>query len=166
MKLLNATPWIACAIALFSVAAVAGTQVYKWTDSQGVVHYSDKAPVHVNHGVKVLELPTLPPVSPQAVKQERAYITSVNRWYQRVMNRQLQWRNAQLTAWQASQPPQPVNIPEVAYASPLCWDCGRLWRRRSYRRPDYRRPRAKPPVFKSNIWSTQPNPFTQQLYRP
>lgn len=170
MKTLNATPWIACAAVLFSVAAVAGTQVYKWTDSQDVVHYSDKAPAHVNRSVKIIELPTLPPVNPQAVKQERAYITSVNQWYQRVINRQLQWRKQQLLAWRAGEPPQPVkpvSTTRVASLSPLCWDCGRLWRRRAYywHRAHSRR-QAKPRVFKSKIWSTQPNRFTQSLYHP
>ena len=169
MKLQHITLWIACTAALFSAVAVAGTPVYKWTDRQGVVHYSDKAPTHSPQNVKVLALPELPPVDPQAVKQEQAYIASVNQWYQEVMDRQLQWRNEQLMTWQPSPTAQsatPASTTEVTAVSPLCWDCGQLWHRPYYRPPNYRRPQPKPSVFKSNIWSTQPNPYTQQLYHP
>lgn len=155
-----------CVATLWTMAAAAGTPIYKWTDAQGVVHYSDKAPARADQNVKLLELPALPPVNPEAVEQEQAYIASVNQWYQQVLNRQSQLQYDQFLAWQENQPPKttaPAAATEVSYVSPLCWDCGRLW----HQRPYYRRaPSAPSPIFKSNIWNTQPNRFTQSLYRP
>ncbi|MGH8279436.1 MAG: DUF4124 domain-containing protein [Gammaproteobacteria bacterium] len=162
---------LACLAALGVGTALAVTPVYKWTDAQGVVHYSDKAPKHATSPVKVMQLPALPPVSPEAVKQEQASIASIQQWYQQVLNQQSQLEYDQFLAWQESQPstttPAPATVTEVSYLSPLCWDCGPLWHRRSYYRPRRdRAPSTRPPVFKSNIWSTQPNRFTQSHYRP
>lgn len=157
---------LVCALTAWAMAVMAGTPVYKWTDSQGVVHYSDKAPVaHADRDVKLLELPELPPVNPEALKQEQAYIASVKQWYQQVLNQQSQLQYDQYLAWQESQATAttaPAAATEVSYVSPLCWDCGPLWHRRHYRHPAER----APPAFKPNLWNTQPNRFTQSLYRP
>lgn len=170
MKFSGITLLVACAAGLCAAAATAGTPVYKWTDAEGVVHYSDKAPAHAAVPVKILELTALPPVNPEAVKREQAYIASVNQWYQQVLNRQTQLQYAQYLAWQENQPgatPAPGATTEVSYVSPLCWNCGRLWHRRPYfPHPGYRGPETQPPVFKSNLWNTQPSRFTQSLYHP
>ncbi len=162
---------IVLAATLYSMAAFAdGQQIYKWTDSQGVVHYSDKAPVKPVHSMQQITLPALPAPDPQSEAQNQAWIAGVNQWYESVLKQESQLQYEQLLAWQESQPtePTPPATEQVSYVTPLCWDCGRFgFRHRQHdKMPSPRPPHAISPVFKSNIWSTQPNPFTQQLYKP
>ncbi|MGB9428453.1 MAG: DUF4124 domain-containing protein [Gammaproteobacteria bacterium] len=171
MTKLNEIMLLVCAAALFSgVASAAGTQIYKWTDAQGVVHYSDKAPAQTPQPVALITLPEFPPVDQKAEAADQAWIASINQWYENVLKQESQLQYEQFLAWQESQSSEPVPpaTEQVSYVTPLCWDCGRFgFRHRPHdKMPSPRTPHAISPVFKSNIWSTQPNPFTQQLYKP
>jgi hypothetical protein len=68
-----------CFAAMLPSAAYTGVpKIYKWTDSQGVLHYSDKPPTDATPGVQLLDLPELPPVDPEKIAETQAWIASVN----------------------------------------------------------------------------------------
>ncbi len=159
---------------LFSTAAFAdGQQIYKWTDSQGVVHYSDKAPVNSAHSVQQITLSVLPAPDPQSEAQNQAWIASVNQWYESVLKQESQLQYEQLLAWRESQPKAAAVPPaeQVSYAAPLYGGYFRF-RHRHHESDgdDFGRPphsnRPMPAVFQPSFWNTQPNPFSQQLYKP
>lgn len=159
--------FLVCSAALFSAAAVAdGAQIYKWTDSQGVVHYSDKAPASPQSSLQVMALPESPPVDPQAEAADQAWIASINQWYQTVLNDQAQLESAQLLESQAAQPAAtpPVSTEQVSYVTPFCWDCERFHFHHRPHRPPLSMP--TPQSFQNSLWHPQPNPFTQSLYKP
>ena len=165
---------IVLAATLYSMAAFAdGQQIYKWTDSQGVVHYSDKAPVKPVHSVQQITLPALPAPDPQSEAQNQAWIAGVNQWYESVLKQESQLQYEQLLAWQESQPkaaPVPPAEP-VSYAAPLYGGYFRFRHRHHESDGDeFGRPPhpsgPMPRAFRSSLWNTQPNPFSQQLYKP
>lgn len=51
--------WLASALLLISCAAAAAQTFYKWTDDQGVVHFSDEPPAQAKH-VEERKLPAVP----------------------------------------------------------------------------------------------------------
>ncbi|MGH8307688.1 MAG: DUF4124 domain-containing protein [Gammaproteobacteria bacterium] len=168
----SVTLLIVCLTTLFSGVAMAdGTQIYKWTDSQGVVHYSDKAPNKPEQNVTIMSLPALPQPDPQALAQDQAWIASINTWYQSVLKDQAQLEYGQLLASEEAQPPQAESTPDytqqVSYVTPVY---GNSWRS-GFRHPHHpsrpiHGPQSRQPMFQSSIWNTQSNPFTQQLYKP
>lgn len=168
MTKLNASVLLACLTLLFSGVALAdGTQIYKWTDSQGVVHYSDKAPAKTPELVTLMSLSEFPPADPKAAAEEQAYIAFVNQWYQNLMQQQSQQQYEQFLAWEQSQPVEPAAPPveQVSYVTP-CWSCGFGSHFHHHR---FRPPLLSPPTpqsFHTSLWSTQPNLFTQSLYKP
>src|SRR5579871_3055117 len=46
--------------AAFSLAAFADQPIYKWTDSAGTVHYSDKPPKEAPADLQTMDLPAFP----------------------------------------------------------------------------------------------------------
>ena len=59
--------------AAFAVPAAAdGPAVYKWTDSGGTVHYSDKPPETAAPDLQTLNLPPLPPQDPAKIAADQA----------------------------------------------------------------------------------------------
>jgi Domain of unknown function (DUF4124) len=58
-------------------------QIYKWTDPQGVVHYSDKPPAVSAPERYLLNLPKLPPVDPKKIAATDAWIASINEMVRR-----------------------------------------------------------------------------------
>lgn len=59
--------------AVFMAAAFAdGQSIYKWTDSDGTVHYSDKPPQTQPADLTTLDLPALPPQDPAKVAADQA----------------------------------------------------------------------------------------------
>ncbi|HET9762704.1 MAG TPA: DUF4124 domain-containing protein, partial [Casimicrobiaceae bacterium] len=52
MRYLQRALW---AVALLAAAGAAGAATYKWTDENGKVHYSDKAPADAPAGTTVLD---------------------------------------------------------------------------------------------------------------
>lgn len=168
MLRLSVTIFLVCSAALFSAAATGdGAQIYKWTDSQGVVHYSDKAPANPQSSLQVMALPELPPVDPKAETADQAWIADVNQWYQNVLKDQAQLEYEQLLASQASQSPAPPSSPEgaepLSYVMPVLGGYYRFHRHRSHR-PLLSAP--TPQSFQNSLWHPQPNPFTQSLYKP
>lgn len=71
MRLLQRALW---AVALLTFAGAGGAATYKWTDENGKVHYSDKAPVDAPGGTTVLDKQARPvkkieaPPSPEELK--------------------------------------------------------------------------------------------------
>ncbi|MGA9853129.1 MAG: DUF4124 domain-containing protein [Gammaproteobacteria bacterium] len=172
MNKLSFTWLIVCLTTLFSGVAMAdGTQIYKWMDGQGVVHYSDKAPSQVEHSVTRMSMPTLPAPDPKAQAADQAWIASINTWYQSVLKDQAQLQYEQFLESEEAQPQLPESTPDyteqVSYVTPVY---GNYWRsgfsHRLHSSPPTHRPQPRQPMFQSSIWSAQPNPFTQQLYKP
>lgn len=168
MSRMSTVVLLVCSAALFSAAAAtAGTQIFKWTDSAGVVHYSDKAPATPQSSLQVMALPELPPVDPKAEAADQAWIADVNQWYQNVLKQQSELQYQEFLAWEQSQPtaaPPPVSTEQVSYVTPFCWDCERF----HFHHPPHR-PLLSPPTpqsFQNSLWHPQPNPFTQSLYKP
>ena len=154
--------FLVCSAALFSAAAVAdGAQIYKWTDSQGVVHYSDKAPASPQSSLQVMALPESPPVDPQAEAADQAWIASINQWYQTVLNDQAQLESAQLLASQAYQSPEPPSSPEdgeqMSYVMPVLGGYYRFHHHHPHR-PLLSLP--TPQSFQNSLWHPELNPFS------
>lgn len=77
MKKQLAVSMLALAAALFSAVASADSQaVYKWTDDQGVVHYSDKPPKEATHNLQTLDLPAFPPQDPAKIAADQAALAA------------------------------------------------------------------------------------------
>ena len=157
------------AASLISAAVVAdGQQIYKWTDSQGVVHYSDKAPVNAEQPVTTMELAELPPVDAQIQAQNQAWIADINQWYQGIVVQENQQQYNQILAWQESQDQAAVSSSNSTQAVSTVSQIYGGYRPFNYKHWQHgRRPAqlpAKSPVFKSSIWNTQPNPLSEQLY--
>lgn len=160
---------IVLAATLFSTTVYAdGQQIYKWTDSQGVVHYSDKAPVKAEQPVTTMELAELPALDAQSQAQNQAWIADINQWYQNVVAQENQQQYNQTLVWQESQDQAAVSssdsTQEVSYVSQIYGG----YRPFNYKHWQHgKRPTqlpAKSSIFKSSIWNTQPNPLSEQLY--
>jgi hypothetical protein len=82
-KLLLSFAVLGIAAALSGAASADGLQVYKWTDLQGVIHYSDKPPPAPAADLSHLKLPELPPVDPKKIAATDAWIASVNEMVRR-----------------------------------------------------------------------------------
>jgi len=166
MLRLSTTAFLICGAFLLSAAAMAGgTQIYKWTDSQGVVHYSDKAPINQPTSLQVMALPELPPADPKAEAADQAWIASVNQWYQNVLKQQSELQYQEFLAWEESQPtaPPPTSTEQVSYVTPFCWDCERShFHHRHFRKPLLSAP--TPQAIQNSLWSTQPNSFNSSLW--
>lgn len=171
MGKLSASVWITAATMLFAGAAVAGnTQIYKWVDGQGVVHYSDTAPVGTQPTVTSMTLPEFPPPDPQAEAADQAWIASIHQWYQNVLDQQAQLQYQAYLAWEQSQSlpaPAPASAPasqDLAYVVPICWQCERFHFRHHHRRPLLSAP--TPQSFHNSLWHPQTGPFRLPPFRP
>ncbi len=176
MNKLSVTLLIVCFTTVFSAAVFADSQqIYKWVDSQGVVHYSDKAPNQAQQHVTLMSLPALPQPDPQALAQDQAWIASINTWYQNVLKDQAQLEYEQLLASEEAPPPQTENTPDytqqVSYVTPVYGGYNRFRFKHRHHKPNrdnFVRPsrpmRPPSPVFRSSIWNTRPNFFSNQLY--
>ncbi|HEY1774221.1 MAG TPA: DUF4124 domain-containing protein [Gammaproteobacteria bacterium] len=64
---------VMCAAALLSRASLAdNSQLYRWTDAQGVVHYSDQPPQQPVADLKTSDLPEFPAVDQAKLDKEQA----------------------------------------------------------------------------------------------
>jgi len=62
---------------MFSAAVSAGDQtVYKWTDAQGTVHYSDKPPAQAAPDLQTMDLPAFPPQDPAKIAAAQAALAA------------------------------------------------------------------------------------------
>ncbi|MGH8371569.1 MAG: DUF4124 domain-containing protein [Gammaproteobacteria bacterium] len=82
-KLLLAFAALSITAMLSGAAFADGLQVYKWTDLQGVVHYSDKPPPAPAVDLLRLDLPKLPPIDPKKIAATDAWIASINEMVRR-----------------------------------------------------------------------------------
>ncbi|KKN35406.1 hypothetical protein LCGC14_0784030 [marine sediment metagenome] len=55
-------------LASLFIANVAVAEIYKWTDDDGQVHYSQQAPK--DNAAEVMNVPTPPPISPEQAKRQ------------------------------------------------------------------------------------------------
>jgi Domain of unknown function (DUF4124) len=153
---------------LLAAATANGQQIYKWTDSQGVVHYSDKAPAKTDNPVTSMTLAELPPVDAQTEAQNQAWIASINQWYQSIVAQQTAEQYNQILAWQESQDQAAVSTTDsaqaVSYVSQIYGGYQPFDYKHWHHQKRPSRLPSKSPVFKSDIWNTQPNSFTGQLY--
>ncbi|MHB8424244.1 MAG: DUF4124 domain-containing protein [Gammaproteobacteria bacterium] len=167
--------FVVCIASLFpGIVSADNLHVYKWVDSQGVLHYSDHAPTKPQQAVKLVKLRAPPPPNPQQEAQTTAWIASINKWYQSVLQQQAQqqkqeiaWENAQARLAASAYP----YTQEMPYVTPLYWGSRRFGFRHRYHRPDhddFMRPHRgnsddtpddTPPAFHSSIWNTQPGSF-------
>lgn len=77
MKNLLAVSMPALAAAMFATVACADAQtVYKWTDDQGVMHYSDKPPQEATLDLQTLDLPAFPPQDPAKLAADQAALAA------------------------------------------------------------------------------------------
>lgn len=60
------------AAASMATARADGQPIYKWTDSGGTVHYSDKPPETSAADLTTLDLPSLPPQDPAKIAADEA----------------------------------------------------------------------------------------------
>lgn len=160
---------IVLAASLFSAAVVAdGQQIYKWVDSQGVVHYSDKAPVKPEQPVTRMTLAELPAVDAQTETQNQEWIADINHWYQSIVAQENQQQYNQILAWQESQDQAAAissdSTEEISTVSQIYGG----YRPFNYKHWHHeKRSRLRPAassVFKDSLWNTQPNRLSEQLY--
>lgn len=161
--------FVVCIASLFpGIGSADNLHVYKWVDSQGVLHYSDHAPTKPQQAVKLVKLRASPPPNPQQEAETTAWIASINKWYQSVLQQQAQqqkqeiaWQNAQARLAASAYPSSAYPYTqEVSYVTPL------FGFRRRHHEPDHddfmrpfpHRP-MPPPAFHSSIWNTQPSSF-------
>lgn len=169
MAKLSVTLVFVLAANLCSAAALAdGQQIYKWVDSQGVVHYSDKAPAKTVQPVTHMTLAALPAVDAQTEAQNQAWIAGINQWYQSIVAQETQQQYNQILAWQESQDQaaqsNTTSNQEITDVTPIYG----AYRPFHFRHRNFEHHRSRQPinsvVFRPNVWSTQPNSFSNQLY--
>lgn len=68
--------WLSLAVLLPFAAFADNPQMYKWTDAEGVVHYSDQPPTQPMADVQTLDIPVFPPQDPQKIAAEQAVLSA------------------------------------------------------------------------------------------
>src|SRR5579859_6997982 len=63
-------------LVLSSAAFGDDPQMYKWTDVDGVVHYSDKPPVEAVTDLQTLDIPSFPAQDPAKIAAEQAELVA------------------------------------------------------------------------------------------
>lgn len=169
MSKLSVTVMLFLAASLCSAAAFAdGQQIYKWVDSQGVVHYSDKAPAKTQQPVTRMTLAALPAADAETEAQNQAWIAGINQWYQSIVAEETQQQYNQILAWQESQDQAAASTAastqEVSDVSPIYGG----FRPFNFRRWRHEHRRSHQPVnsvvFRPSLWDTRSTPMSQQLY--
>src|SRR5690348_18022692 len=72
LRALSLTPLLASSLLLPVAALADDPQLYRWTDPQGTVHYSDQPPAQPASDLVVSDIPSFPPVDPVKLAQEQA----------------------------------------------------------------------------------------------
>lgn len=98
-----------------AVALADEPQLYKWTDAQGVIHYSDKAPADSSANVQTMNLPTLAPQDTTKIAAQQAALTAQVAATQRLVQQQAlaQQQEATLAAQQAALDAQVAQMQEA-----------------------------------------------------
>ena len=62
--------------ATFTASAFADQPIYKWTDSNGTLHYSDKPPARATSDLQTMDLPAFPPQDPAKIAADQAALAA------------------------------------------------------------------------------------------
>jgi hypothetical protein len=137
--------WIFMFAAVFSAAAIAdGQSVYKWTDAQGVVHYSDKPPKETAPDLQTLDLPAFPAQDPAKIAADQAALAASTAALQQQMLNTAALQQQQLAlaqqqaALDAQQPAVDVDATDDVYPAPAY--------------PIYARSRFIPRSYRRNLY--------------
>jgi hypothetical protein len=76
-------------LALAPAAFADGTQLYKWTDAQGVVHYSDKPPAQPAADLSTTAMPSFPVQDPAVLAAKQAALDAQAQTAQKLLQIQL-----------------------------------------------------------------------------
>ncbi|MGE5624841.1 MAG: DUF4124 domain-containing protein [Bacillota bacterium] len=79
---------LSAALLLPGLALADATQLYKWTDADGVLHLSDQPPPQSVADVQVQDIPQFPPVDPEKLAQQQAALTAQLAALQQLLNAQ------------------------------------------------------------------------------
>jgi hypothetical protein len=106
----------ALAVALLSQAALADdSQLYTWTDAQGVVHYSDQPPTQPVADLKTSDLPQFPAVDQAKLDKEQAALLAQTAALQQLAEAEAQAQaEARLAAAQSTAAQQPAPVVPAA----------------------------------------------------
>ena len=89
-------------LAILAPSAFADGAVYKWTDAQGVTHYSDKPPVEAASDLTTLDMPVFPVQDPAKIAEHQAQLIAEAQAAQKLLQAQLD-QQAQAAALAARQ---------------------------------------------------------------
>ena len=111
-----------------ALAAADNPQMYKWTDADGVLHYSDQPPKQPAADLKTLDIPQFPAVDPAQLAARQAEQSAELKSLQQLLAKQSEEQEraalarkvadlqAQLSALQQSQAePEPVQVVYSAF---------------------------------------------------
>lgn len=145
--------WIFLFAAVFSAAAIAdGQSVYKWTDAQGVVHYSDKPPKDAAD-IQTLDLPAFPAQDPAKIAADQAALAASTAALQQQMLNTAALQQQQLAlaqeqaALDAQQPSVDTDAADDVYPAPAY--------------PIYARSRFIPRAYRRNLYAAH-RPMVQR----
>ena len=148
---------IGLAGAVSAADAADGGHVYKWTDVNGVVHYSDRPPATDHPHRYLFSLPELPPPDPKQIAAIQARIAAINAMLTRIQTRNEQEQRQQQVNREIQQPtPEKTVIERVVNAVPVYYgNYGhRRFHRNRYRDHDdfKQRHRSKPASSSRPDW--------------
>lgn len=90
-------------LASLAQAALAdGATLYKWTDAQGVIHYSDQPPVQPAADLQSTDMPSFPVQDPAQIAAHQAQLVAQAQAAQKLLQAQLE-QQAELAALAAQQ---------------------------------------------------------------
>ena len=132
------------AVAYSASVLADGQPVYKWTDAQGVVHYSDKPPKETAPDLQTLDLPAFPAQDPAKIAADQAALAASTAALQRqmlntaAMQQEQQSLDQQQAALDAPQPAVDTDAGDDVYPAPVY--------------PIYARSRFIPRVYHRNLY--------------
>lgn len=104
------------AAASMAAAFADGQSIYKWTDSDGTVHYSDKPPEAAPADLTTLDLPALPPQDPAKIAADQAAEVASTAATLKLLQAQLALQQQQLSLQLQQAQLQAVTAPPPAVA--------------------------------------------------
>jgi len=159
LRLTRLLPLLALGISALAMADE--PQLYRWTDAQGTVHYSDQPPAQPASDLTASDIPSFPPVDPVKLAQQQADLLAQVAALQQLTQAQLAQQaqaaalaqqRAELAALQAGQAVQ-GQAAEAASAEPIYVSSAfvpRVYRANLYLPASHRmsapHPRVAPPL--------------------
>ena len=160
MKKLLVLLTLLCCAASMAAAFADGQSIYKWTDSDGTVHYSDKPPQAAPADLTTLDLPALPPQDPAKVAADQAAEVASTAATLKLLQAQLALQQQQLSLQLQQAELQAVTTPAPAESGATDMDSADAV---SPVYPIYARSAFVPRVFRRNLYlphRASPNPGT------